>query len=170
MRQTRINAGWSGNLPLNWRFSPDALNRLLSQKRTLPTTGGDEVLVGSGIRRKARPRGQRGSWCYKRMADRGQSDMEICHSRANPTSDCGCRSRTAYTILSGQTRARGLCISAKGTVGEPGRGVSIVPNAANKGCPFSHCAHKRPRRLHTINEGSQRACPVAAKSGHLRQS
>jgi hypothetical protein len=49
VRQTRINAGRSGNLAPNWRFSPDALNRLPSQKRTMLITGGNVVLVGSEI-------------------------------------------------------------------------------------------------------------------------
>jgi hypothetical protein len=68
VRQTRINTGRSGNLAPNRRFSPDPLDCLLSQKRTLPITGGDEVLVASQIGQKAPLRCQRGSWCYKQMA------------------------------------------------------------------------------------------------------
>jgi hypothetical protein len=60
------------------------------------------------------------------------------HSQRGGSSDgvvCGSVRQNLYTILSGQIRARGLCISAKGTVGKASQEVSTVTNAGNKGSP-----------------------------------
>ena len=60
-------------------------------------------------------------------------DLNPAHKRSWDGVVKGNDRQILYTILSGQTRARGLCINARGTVGEPGRDLSIVTNAGNKG-------------------------------------
>jgi hypothetical protein len=52
-----------------------------------------------------------------------------------------------YTILSGQTRARGLYISANRTVENIGRGVSTLTSVGNKGSPSEAKADSKARKL-----------------------
>jgi hypothetical protein len=50
-----------------------------------------------------------------------QHRRQMYHSQLGGSSDgvvCGSERQSTYTILSGQIRARGLCISAKGTFGK----------------------------------------------------
>lgn len=74
--------------------------------------------------------------------------MEICHARANLTTDYGSPSRTAYTKLSGWAK---LVLAVHKCQGDRGRrlgqGISTVMNSGSKGSPSEAGADSKERML-----------------------